>query len=140
MAKLPQDKLDQQVELLVNIKRSYATLAKQNITKAQRRQKDTYDKRHNTGSTRLDLKDKVLLKNSKNEGRKGGKMDIKWTGPYTISECLGKGRFRLQNKHGVALKQTIHASRLKRYCQPWSTGQSSPSERSGHNDAEVVVC
>jgi hypothetical protein len=32
----------------------------------------------------------------KNEGRKGGKLDKQFIGPYTICEDVGKGRFRVK--------------------------------------------
>ena len=45
-----------------------------NIEKAQEHQKKHYDAKHNT-NTKLKVGDKVLVKNMKNEGRKGGKLD-----------------------------------------------------------------
>ena len=45
----------------------------------------------------------------------GGKLDKHWTGPFIISEDLGKGRFRLKTSAGKTLKQTIHCARLKFY-------------------------
>ena len=45
----------------------------------------------------------------------GGKLDKRWTGPFIISEDLGKGRFRLKTSAGMTLKQTIHCARLKFY-------------------------
>ena len=57
-----QEELKHHVELLVNIRQSYASIAKKNIAKAQQRHKDSYDRRHNTSSTGIQLNDKVLLK------------------------------------------------------------------------------
>ena len=68
-----------------------------NIEKAKERQKKHYDAKHNT-NTKLKVGDKVLVKDMKNEGRKGGKLDQLFPGgPYTIVEDLGKGRYRLKD-------------------------------------------
>ena len=32
----------------------------------------------------------MLVKNMRNLGRKGGKMDIRWLGPYMITAHVGK--------------------------------------------------
>ena len=100
-----QEELKHHVELLVNVRQSYASIAKKNIAKkniakAQQRHKDSYDRRHNTSSTGIQLNDKVLLKNSKHDSRKGGKLEVRWTGPYSIIECRGKGCFKLRNTDG----------------------------------------
>ena len=52
---------------------------------AQTQMKDVYAKRVNKGVKTFDLSpgDLVLKKNMKNIARKGGQMDVKWTGPYT---------------------------------------------------------
>ena len=113
-----QKQLEHDVELLVTLKESYSKIAKQNIERAQQRQKDDYDRRHNTSSSTFHVNDHVLLKNCKNDSRKGGKLDAKWNGPYVISQCLAKGRFILTNDTGLCLKQAIHASSLKRYYKP----------------------
>lgn len=54
----------------------------------------------------------------KNEGRKGGKLDIQFLGPYVISEDLGKGRFRLKDEKGVVLKKSYNTQRLKLWLEP----------------------
>ena len=44
----------------------------------------------------------------KNDGRKGGKLEINFKGgPYTISEDVEKGRFRLKDAQGKTLKAAI---------------------------------
>ena len=49
----------------------------------------------------------------------GGKLDIRWTGPYEVCEDAGKMRYKLKcKKTGRALKQLVHCSRLKPYIHP----------------------
>ena len=57
---------------------------KENIAKAQEKQKEEYLKRQLKGVTVFDFKvgDKVMIRINKNKGRKGGKMEALWSGPY----------------------------------------------------------
>ena len=71
-----------------------------NIQKVQLDQKQQYDTKHNT-HTKLKVGDKVLVESKKNEGQKGGKLEINFKGGrYTIAEDIGKGRFRLEDAQG----------------------------------------
>ena len=53
----------------------------------------------------------VLVRNSARDGRKGGKLEQRWLGPYTIAESLEKGRYILQNPSGRILKKTYNGCR-----------------------------
>ena len=55
----------------------------------------------------------MLAKNMHNVGRKGGKLDVQFRGPYTITEDLGKGRYRLKDDKGLVLKTSYNSARLK---------------------------
>lgn len=68
---------------------------KVNIEKAQKKQKERYDKIHGASSC-FDTGSLVLKKDFTRKKRKGGKLDHRWIGPYTIISSLGKGLFRLQ--------------------------------------------
>ena len=58
----------------------------------------------------------VLVKNMKNTHRMGGKLDIRWTGPYEVIDDIGKMRYKVRyKKTGKTLKQILHCSRLKHY-------------------------
>ena len=52
-----------------------------NIQKSQSNQKQQYEAKHNT-RTKLKVGDKVLVESKKNEGRKGGKLEIKFNPLY----------------------------------------------------------
>ena len=62
--------------------------------------------------------DRVLAQCPKNEGRKGGKLDVQFSGPYTIVEDKGKGRWLLKNDEGVILKKSYNTQRLKLWLPP----------------------
>ena len=64
--------------------------AKSNILAAQKKQKETYDRKraivtpHAVGTF-------VLVKDFTRKKRKGGKLDQKWLGPYKIEKTLPRG-------------------------------------------------
>ena len=51
----------------------------------------------------------------KNSHRMGGKLDATWKGPYTVSEFVGKGRYRLMRGDGKELKKLYNGVLLKEY-------------------------
>ena len=55
------------------------------------------------------------MKNMRNLNRKGGKSDVRWTGPYSIIVIYEKGLYSLQNCNGKTLAKMINGSRLKLY-------------------------
>ena len=56
----------------------------------------------------------VLVRNSQRDGRKGGKFQNHWLGPYKIVEFLGKGIYKLANpKNDRQLKKCVNICRLK---------------------------
>ena len=63
-----------------------------NTEKAQERQKKHYDRKHKP--VEFQIGDKVLIRNSRDDARKGVKLSLSWTGPYDIIECFPK-RHRL---------------------------------------------
>ena len=108
VSELPtESKMLESTRALINLQDEYHARAAHNIARAQERQKQQYDRKHNTNTT-LKIWDKVLQENSKKKHRMGGKLDIHWTGPFIISEDLGKRKFRLKTLAGKTLKQTVH--------------------------------
>ena len=92
--------------------------AKANILKAQEKYKEQYDCKHcHPGAYQVGAK--VLLRDFTRRKRKGGKMDLKWCGPYTITKCLGKGLYALRavdKPHTVVCR--VSRGHLKPYCTP----------------------
>ena len=107
VSELPiESKMLESTRAIINLQDKYHARVAHNIARAQERQKQQYDRKHNTNTT-LKIGDKVLKENSKNKHRIGGKLDIRWTGPLIISEDLGKRMFRLKTLAGKTLKQTL---------------------------------
>ena len=77
----------------VSIQREEASA---NIKQSQRRQKKYHDAKIPDSS--FNINDKVLLHNTRQTARKGGKLEPKWSGPYNISAVLPKGAYRLEGR------------------------------------------
>lgn len=58
---------------------------------------------------------KVLVENTYQKERKGGKLEDKYKGPYKINKSLGKGVYELINSNGKILKSKHNITRLKVY-------------------------
>ncbi len=102
---------DELVSELLVYRESVFKKATEKIKDSQIQQKETYDRKHVTEE--LSVGTSVLLENSAQKGRKGGKLQELFRGNYTISENLGKGLYRLKNDDGKILKNKINIKRLK---------------------------
>lgn len=58
---------------------------------------------------------KVLVENTYQKERKGGKLEEKYKGPYEIHKSLGKGVYELMSMDGKILKTKHNITRLKVY-------------------------
>ncbi|PFX30308.1 Retrovirus-related Pol polyprotein [Stylophora pistillata] len=87
---------DEKVRLMMSMRNQVKAQAIQNIEKAQERQKKSYDAKHQP--LKFKEGDTVLLKNIRNEARKGGKLERAWSGPYTISKVLPKSLHKLRKE------------------------------------------
>ena len=67
-----------------------------------KKQKESYDRKHQPKV--LPVGARVLLGNTYQRQRKGGKFEPIWLGPYIISRDLGKGLYELSNEAGKILK------------------------------------
>jgi hypothetical protein len=123
---------DDKVKKMLEMQKTLHDKARENIHNAQERQKKQYDAKHNS-RTNLKVGDKVLVQEMKNEGRKGGKLDVQFKGPYVIAEDLGKGRFRLANEDGVTLKKSVNCHRIKPWHNP-DEGRLQPPRKRKRND------
>ena len=56
---------------------------------------------------------KVLLENTWEKERKGGKLADRWLGPYVINKDCGKGLFELKDVNDVVMKKKSNYSHLK---------------------------
>ena len=56
---------------------------------------------------------RVLVENSYQKGRKGGKLHDRWLGPYIVHQNLGKGVYQLKTTDGSILAKKHNINRLK---------------------------
>jgi hypothetical protein len=105
----------EKISIMMAIRDQVKAKAMTNIDKAQERQKKSYDAKHKPPCFKEG--DVVLLRNKRNEDRKGGKLEQPWSGPYTVSQVLSKGVCKLKIYDGVELKTSYNSSRLKIYHQ-----------------------
>lgn len=77
----------------------FLTHIQTNVEKAQKKQKESYDNKHNVGNC-FGVGSLVLKKDFLRKKRRGGKLDDKWLGPYTVTAALGKGLFKLKEVNG----------------------------------------
>ena len=80
-------------DLLIKRGSVFEKVAKK-IEEAQKRQKHTYDRK--LICAELSIGTKVMVENSAQKGRKGGKLQEVFRGNYTIAESLGKGLYKLK--------------------------------------------
>ena len=67
---------------------------------------------------------KMLVKDFNRKKRKGGKMDHRWMGPFTITKCLGKGLYALKSCSSDKALNRVHGIHLKPYLSPLSSSNS----------------
>ena len=85
----------------------------------------TYDRKHSCG---FDFKKgaTVLRKDFLRKKRKGGKLDAKWLGSYTIIASLGKGFYSLQSDRDPSNTiKRIYGAHLKPCNPPLKSDVSS---------------
>ena len=72
------------------------------IANAQKKQKETYDRKHLPEEFSVGAK--VLVENSSDKQRKVGKLNPSWYGPNIISKYHGKGVYQLSNQAGDVIE------------------------------------
>ena len=107
------DDIDQKVQMLLSSRERSFKEAKANITCAQEKQKETYDRKHLPGV--LSDGTKVLVENTKEKQRKGGKLEPLWKGPHSVSRHIGKGLYEVKDDQGNIIKTKVNIKRLKVY-------------------------
>ena len=75
-------------DLIASRKRVFGD-AKKNLTSAQTKQKESYDLKHQP--VLFSVGSQVLLENTAQKNRKGGKLEPAWLRPYTVNKYVGKG-------------------------------------------------
>jgi hypothetical protein len=107
----PATEQDDLINKLLMVRDHAFKQAEENILNAQKKQKELYDRKHQPKVFPVGAH--ILLKNTYQKQRKGGKLKPLWLGPYTISRDLGKGLYELSNEAGMVLKTKANIARLK---------------------------
>ena len=66
----------------------------------------------------------MLLKFLRHSHGMGGKLDIKWNGPYIVKAKLIKWRYQLQSSSGVVLEKLYSTCLLKEYFEAGTADMS----------------
>ncbi|GJV11396.1 hypothetical protein Tco_1352937 [Tanacetum coccineum] len=61
------------------------------------------------------LGDFVYRSNDASHAVGGGKLGLKWEGPYEVTEALGDGAFKLRSTDGTVLPRTWNIANLKKF-------------------------
>ena len=85
--------------------------AKENIQKAQIKQKKRYDAEHKQPT--FQVGDMVWHYNCRKRTRQGGKLEFNCDGPYEIIEQTTRGTYKLRNKSGKMLRKAVSSINLK---------------------------
>jgi hypothetical protein len=82
--------------------------------------KKAYETRkgRNVKSFHFQIGDEVLKANKRKEGRKGGRLESNWFGPYVVASISEKGVATLSSTKGAPLKQRVNVSQLKPFTKP----------------------
>ena len=88
--------------------------AGEDICLAQEKQHRDYNRRLQLPN-RIQVSQKMVLKNERRMDRKGGKFSFKWFGPFTIHSTSNKNFCSLINKDGTLIKTKYNVSLLKPY-------------------------
>ena len=90
------------VQLLLESRERVFKTAEFNISAAQQQQKETYDRKHQPEEIAVGTQ--VLLDNTAQKQRKGGKLEPARLGPNVIHQSLGKGLYEI-SKDGKVVKK-----------------------------------
>ena len=118
--RIPNDREEKKITLVERIEYLMEELpkerskAKEEIKKAQGKQKEYHDKsikrEHN-----FEIRDKVLYYNAAKEKQWSGKLEEKWKGPYYIHQKLLNGSYKIKESVGKILKTPVNGELLKAY-------------------------
>ena len=89
--------------------------------------------------TYLQIGAEVLKKDFRRQKRKGGKLDHRWLGPYTIAQDLGKGFYSLSDGEDIIVKR-ICGAHLKIYVPPQPSEERSLANPSFEEVRFIFLC
>ena len=109
-------------------------MVKANIEKAQAKQKEQYDRKHTLAGS-FSIGALVLKKDFTRKRRRGGTLDFRWLGPYTITTSLGKGLYRLECVKTGAVVNRVNGFHLKPFHAGKDAEPNGKLDSAEQNDA-----
>ena len=85
---------------------------------------EEYDRKHHPEEFTIGIE--VLVENTADKQRNGGKLNPAWLGPYIISIPMGKRVYELSNKRGEVIWKKVNVYRLKLYIQRSDNTKEDP--------------
>ena len=116
ISQFDQDSDSQATEAITAKRMEDFKTAKENISKAQLKQKKYYDKRHAKPEA-FTFGDKVLVKDFRKKKRAGGKLCTRFIGPYVILKKANRGVYCLRSVSDNSEKQ-VTGAHIKPYMKP----------------------
>ena len=114
------------IDNLLKSRENTFSLAEGSINEAQKKQKETYDRKHHPEEFTIGTE--VLIENTADKQHKDGKLNPAWLGPYIISKPMGKGVYELSNKRGEVIQKKVNVNRLKLYIQRSDNTKEYPTK------------
>lgn len=105
------DELKANVDLLETVRAK----AVARIVNCQQRTAQHFNKKVRSRS--FEVGNYVLRETEASMPSEVGKLKLNWEGPYLVSSKLHSGTYKLQTLDGKLIKNTWHATRLKKYYQ-----------------------
>ena len=115
-----------QVQAITDQRLQNLETARENIHRAQEKQKQAYDRKHASPNAYV-VGEKVLKKDFRRKKRAGGKMDTRYVGPYVITKCVGKGLYYLSDVASNGVVQKVSGAYLKPYKLPSHSTENQAS-------------
>ena len=107
-----QDPFDKEtLDAALKIREAATDEVAENIKKAQKKQKQDFDRRHLSGPG-IRVGDAVLLRNNRRNDRNGG-CAVKWLGPYFVTSVSPKRVAMLKNRDGKILLKKYDIAQFK---------------------------
>ena len=99
-----EEQMEQLINFMQDTQESNNTVALENLSHSQTLMKQQYDKKLNRASFRkLEIGDSVLIENRKT---KGGKLQDKWLGPYSVTKVTSTNVHILRNNYIQRVKRS----------------------------------
>ena len=118
IARYSQDDDSQAIKTITNRQMENLKEAKENIKKAQAKQKEIYDKKYAKPNA-FAVGEKVLMKDNLRKKRAGGKLHTRYIGPYVIRKKVGNGIYHLQGvSNPKCIIKVASGAHLKIYRSP----------------------